>query len=214
MALFNKKSAAPQQKSADFALLPNHVGIIMDGNGRWAKKRGLPRSAGHKAGAEVFRTISKACGRIGIPYVTFYAFSTENWKRSPEEVDALMRLFKDYLLEAQADISQAGNIRLKFIGSREGISDELLRLMDQGERDTAANTGTTVYVAINYGGRQEIVHRGGAQKRRRAVDGHGIGTAHAMTARITEGKRRIDDGNYGSQRFRENNIIKLYCYGH
>lgn len=157
MALFNKKSAAPQQKSADFALLPNHVGIIMDGNGRWAKKRGLPRSAGHKAGAEVFRTISKACVRIGIPYVTFYAFSTENWKRSPEEVDALMRLFKDYLLEAQADISQAGNIRLKFIGSREGISDELLRLMDQGERDTAANTGTTVYVAINYGGRQEIV---------------------------------------------------------
>ena len=157
MALFNKKSAAPQQKSADFALLPNHVGIIMDGNGRWAKKRGLPRSAGHKAGAEVFRTISKACGRIGIPYVTFYAFSTENWKRSPEEVDALMRLFKDYLLEAQADISQAGNIRLKFIGSREGISDELLQLMDQGERDTAANTGTTVYVAINYGGRQEIV---------------------------------------------------------
>ena len=152
MALFNKISAAPQQKSADFALLPNHVGIIMDGNGRWAKKRGLPRSAGHKAGAEVFRTISKACGRIGIPYVTFYAFSTENWKRSPEEVDALMRLFKDYLLEAQADISQAGNIRLKFIGSREGISDELLQLMDQGERDTAANTGTTVYVAINYGG--------------------------------------------------------------
>ena len=131
--------------------------VQMDGNGRWAKKRGLPRSAGHKAGAEVFRTISKACGRIGIPYVTFYAFSTENWKRSPEEVDALMRLFKDYLLEAQADISQAGNIRLKFIGSREGISDELLQLMDQGERDTAANTGTTVYVAINYGGRQEIV---------------------------------------------------------
>lgn len=79
----------------------------------------------------MFRTISKACGRIGIPYVTFYAFSTENWKRSPEEVDALMRLFKDYLLEAQADISQAGNIRLKFIGSREGISDELLQLMDQ-----------------------------------------------------------------------------------
>ena len=141
MALFNKKSAAPQQESKDFALLPGHVGIIMDGNGRWAKKRGLPRSAGHKAGAEVFRTISKACGRIGIPYVTFYAFSTENWKRSPEEVDALMRLFKDYLLEAQADISQAGNIRLKFVGSREGISDELLELMDQGERDTAANTG-------------------------------------------------------------------------
>mgnify|MGYP000820364792 CR=1 FL=1 len=155
MGLFQKKHATAGQ--VDMGRLPRHIAIIMDGNGRWAKQRSLPRTAGHKAGAEVFRTISKACGRIGIPYVTFYAFSTENWKRSPEEVDALMRLFKDYLLEAQADISQAGNIRLKFIGSREGISDELLQLMDQGERDTAANTGTTVYVAINYGGRQEIV---------------------------------------------------------
>ena len=158
MALFTKKSAAPQPADTDFAVLPNHVGIIMDGNGRWAKKRGLPRSAGHKQGSEVFRAISKACGRIGIPYVTFYAFSTENWKRTPEEVDTLMRLFKEYLLEAQADIAAAGDIRLKFVGSREGLRPDLLQLMDESERDTAQNTGTTVYVAINYGGRQEIVH--------------------------------------------------------
>jgi undecaprenyl diphosphate synthase len=154
MALFSKKE---QQLSTDeFATLPNHLGIIMDGNGRWAKKRGLPRTAGHKAGAEVFRTISKECSRLGINYVTFYAFSTENWKRPQEEVNALMTLFKNYLLEAKADITQAGNIRLKFIGEREGISDDLLQLMDEAEEETASHTGTTVYLAINYGGRLEI----------------------------------------------------------
>ena len=114
MALFSKNSA--QTPDTEFAVLPNHLGIIMDGNGRWAKKRGLPRTAGHKAGAEVFRSISKLCGKIGIRYVTFYAFSTENWKRPKEEVDALMLLFKNYLLEAKADVTQAGNISLKFIG--------------------------------------------------------------------------------------------------
>ena len=85
MAIFSKKS------SAEFSVLPKHLGIIMDGNGRWAKKRGLPRSAGHKAGANVFRTISDECANLGIEYVTFYAFSTENWKRPKEEVDALMK---------------------------------------------------------------------------------------------------------------------------
>lgn len=156
MALFSKKSS--ENVNETFSVLPNHVGIIMDGNGRWAKKRGLPRTAGHKAGGEVFRTISKACQRIGIPYVTFYAFSTENWKRPKQEVDALMGLFKDYLLEAKSDIAQAGEIRLKFIGERSGIREDLLQLMNEAEEETAHHTGTTVYVAINYGGRQEIVH--------------------------------------------------------
>ena len=158
MALFSKNSA--QTPDTEFAVLPNHLGIIMDGNGRWAKKRGLPRTAGHKAGAEVFRSISKLCGKIGIRYVTFYAFSTENWKRPKEEVDALMLLFKNYLLEAKADVTQAGNISLKFIGEREGLSKDLLEFMDQAEIETAGNsgtTGTTVYLAVNYGGRQEIV---------------------------------------------------------
>lgn len=155
MALFSKKNKKIATDS--FTVLPNHIGIIMDGNGRWAKNRGLPRSAGHKAGANVFRTISNECARLGINYVTFYAFSTENWKRPKEEVDALMALFKDYLLEAKADMAKAGNSKIKFIGEREGISQELLNLMDEAEAETAPHTGTTVYLAINYGGRQEIV---------------------------------------------------------
>ena len=93
MAFFTKKDV---KAVPEFESLPTHLGIIMDGNGRWAKKRGLPRSAGHKAGANVFRTISDECANLGIKYVTFYAFSTENWKRPKEEVDALMALFKDY----------------------------------------------------------------------------------------------------------------------
>ncbi len=153
MALFTKKN----NENISFEVLPEHLGIIMDGNGRWAKKRGLPRKAGHKAGAEVFRTISKECGRLGIKYVTFYAFSTENWKRPKEEVDALMKLFHDYLLEAKEDVAQAGDIKLKIIGDKESFSPELLDLMLSAEEETAEHTGTTVYVAINYGGRQEIV---------------------------------------------------------
>lgn len=156
MGLFSKMEE--QVKEVSFEVLPKHLGIIMDGNGRWAKKRALPRTAGHKEGAEVFRRISKECARLGIEYVTFYAFSTENWKRPKEEVDALMRLFKNYLLEAKADIAQSGDIRLIFIGQRDGISEDLLELMDAAERETASHTGTTVYLAINYGGRQEIVH--------------------------------------------------------
>ncbi|MCC8073978.1 MAG: di-trans,poly-cis-decaprenylcistransferase [Clostridiales bacterium] len=153
MAAFSKKN----KNDNNYTILPKHLGIIMDGNGRWAKKRALPRSAGHKAGANVFRTISKECERLGIEYVTFYAFSTENWKRPKEEVDALMNLFMDYLLEAKSDMTKAGNSRIIFIGEREGISQELLDLMDEAEEETKSHTGTTVYLAINYGGRQEIV---------------------------------------------------------
>jgi undecaprenyl diphosphate synthase len=154
MAIFSKKD---KEKNFDFEVLPNHLGIIMDGNGRWAKKRGLPRTAGHKEGAEVFRRMSKLCSQIGIKYVTFYAFSTENWKRSQDEVDTLMALFKNYLLEAKADFKQAGDIRAKFIGERDRIAPDLLQLMDEMEQETANHTGTTVYIALNYGGRQEIV---------------------------------------------------------
>lgn len=172
MALFSKKNKKEEQK---FDVLPEHLGIIMDGNGRWAKKRGLPRSAGHKAGANVFRTISDECANLGIKYVTFYAFSTENWKRPKEEVDALMSLFKDYLLEAKSDMTKAGNSKIKFIGEREGISRELLDLMDEAEAETAPHTGTTVYLAINYGGRQEIVS--------------------AVNKLICEGKTKIDEND-------------------
>ena len=170
MALFSKKV---KNETPQIEVLPTHLGIIMDGNGRWAKKRGLPRSAGHKAGANVFRTISDECASLGIKYVTFYAFSTENWKRPKEEVDALMELFKEYLLEAKADMVKAGNNKIKFIGEKEGISEELLTLMKEAEEETASHTGTTIYLAVNYGGRQEI--------------------ASAVNKLIAEGKKEISE---------------------
>ena len=154
MALFGKKQ---ETAAAEFSVLPNHLGIIMDGNGRWAKKRGLPRTAGHKAGAEVFKKIAKECGRLGIKEVTFYAFSTENWKRPQEEVNAIMRLFYDYLTEAKNDLQASGNMRMRFVGEKEGIDERLLQLMTDAEQETAHRTGTVVNLAVNYGGRQEIV---------------------------------------------------------
>lgn len=158
MALFSKKESNAVVERPQFEILPEHIGIIMDGNGRWAKKRGLPRTAGHKQGAETFRTISKECGRLGIKHATFYAFSTENWKRPKEEVDAIMRLFKQYLLEAKADITAAENNKLRFIGLKDGIPDDILTLMEEAEEDTKNNTGCDIALAVNYGGREEIVN--------------------------------------------------------
>lgn len=158
MALFSKKESKAVGERPQFEVLPEHIGIIMDGNGRWAKKRGLPRTAGHKQGAETFRTISKECGRLGIKHATFYAFSTENWKRPKEEVDAIMRLFKQYLLEAKDDITAADNNKLRFIGLKDGIPDDILTLMEEAEEDTKNNTGCDIALAVNYGGREEIVN--------------------------------------------------------
>ena len=158
MALFSKKESKVVGERPQFEVLPEHIGIIMDGNGRWAKKRGLPRTAGHKQGAETFRTISKECGRLGIKHATFYAFSTENWKRPKEEVDAIMRLFKQYLLEAKEDITAADNNKLRFIGLKDGIPDDILTLMEEAEEDTKNNTGCDIALAVNYGGREEIVN--------------------------------------------------------
>ena len=121
-----------------FDILPEHIAFIMDGNGRWAKQRGLERSEGHKAGAKTFRRITECCADIGIKYVTFYAFSTENWNRPKAEVQALMKLFKEYLLEAddrerENDIRQS---RIRFIGEREGIPKDLLKLIEKAERQS------------------------------------------------------------------------------
>ncbi len=153
MAIFGKK----ETNTAEFSVLPRHLGIIMDGNGRWAKKRALPRTAGHKVGADVFKKISKECGRIGIEEVTFYAFSTENWKRPKEEVETLMHLFYDYLIEAKNDLQTSGNLRVRFIGEEEGMHPKLLELMRDAEKETASRTGTLINIAVNYGGRQEVV---------------------------------------------------------
>lgn len=143
-----------------FEVLPQHIGFIMDGNGRWAKMRGLERSEGHKAGAKTFRRIVEYCADVGIKHVTFYAFSTENWSRPEKEVKALMKLFKEYLLEAderekENDIRQS---RIRFIGEREGLPKDLLRLIEKAEKVSNKYSKITVNIALNYGGRAELTH--------------------------------------------------------
>ena len=147
----SKKQAGEQGS----LVLPTHIGIIMDGNGRWAQKRFLPRSAGHRAGAQNFRTITRYCSKIGIKYLTVYAFSTENWSRPMEEVGALMRLFKEYLEEALRDFMDE-NIRVRFIGDVSAFPSELQELIQEVEEASAPKTGMVLNLAMNYGGRAEI----------------------------------------------------------
>ncbi len=136
---------------------PCHVGIIMDGNGRWAKKRGLPRTAGHVTGAQVFRRIAKYCEKRGVRFLTVYAFSTENWKRPQDEVDSIMNLLREYLRESLADF-QKENIRTRFIGDRSQLQKDIQELMAEAEASTAEKTGMVLNIAINYGGQQEIAY--------------------------------------------------------
>ena len=131
------------------------IGIIMDGNGRWAKQRGLPRTAGHKKGAAVFQDIANYCEELGVSSVYFYAFSTENWKRPLEEVSAIMKLFGEYLLKGFNYKDR--NIRIKFLGDRTALDPKLQKLMNEMEEDSAHKTGMTLNIAVNYGGRPEIV---------------------------------------------------------
>ena len=141
-------------------VLPEHIGFIMDGNGRWATSRGLSRSEGHIAGANTFREICEYGCDLGIKSMTFYAFSTENWKRPPAEVAALMNIFRDYLLEAQerkAENAQKG-MHMHYMGEREGMPQDILDLFDTAESESANQTRTTVNIAVNYGGRAEILH--------------------------------------------------------
>ena len=154
MAFFSKKK--DEQIEVTDLNLPSHIGIIMDGNGRWAKKRGLPRKAGHRQGAKTFRTITRYCSDIGIKYLTVYAFSTENWKRPQEEVDALMSLFKSYLNEALEDFKD-DSIVVKFIGDKSGFNDELRELMVENEESSKDRDGMVLNIAMNYGSRDEIV---------------------------------------------------------
>ena len=141
------------EHAADFARGLS-IGIIMDGNGRWAKKRGLPRTAGHKRGAEVFQDITRYCNSLGVASVYFYAFSTENWRRPADEVGAILRLFGEYLIKA-FDYEKENN-RVVFLGDRTALSADYQRKMNEIETLTAHNTGMVLNVAVNYGGRQEI----------------------------------------------------------
>ena len=145
---FKKKKRLPD-------VLPTHIGIIMDGNGRWAKKRGLPRTAGHSSGAKTFQKIARYCNKIGIKYLTVYAFSTENWKRPKDEVDAIMKLLHDYLVDSVN--FQDENIKVKFLGDLTMLDDELNRLIKKAEDDSKDATGLNLNIALNYGGRDEIV---------------------------------------------------------
>ena len=140
----------------DSVLVPTHVGVIMDGNGRWAKKRGLPRKFGHREGAKTFRAIARHAKALGISYITFYAFSTENWKRPKDEVDAIMDLFEKYLDEVRDFMDE--NIRVRFIGDRTMLKPVLQQKMKKVEEDSKDFDSMTLVLAINYGGRDEIAH--------------------------------------------------------
>ena len=153
MALFRKKENIPD---VDFAHLPRHIAIIMDGNGRWAKRRGLPRTAGHAAGAETFRAIATYCKEIGLQYLTVYAFSTENWKRPEDEVGAIMGLLKKYLLEAVGQMER-DKVKMKFFGDLSVLSEELRTLCQRTEEISTHYDGCQVNICLNYGGRDEIV---------------------------------------------------------
>lgn len=136
--------------------LPRHIAVIMDGNGRWAKKRSLPRSAGHVAGSSNFKAIARYCNKIGLEYLTVYAFSTENWKRPKEEVDGIMNILREYLRDSKNFKHE--NIRVKFIGELSVLDEDIISLIREAEEGSEDATGLKLNIALNYGGRDEIVH--------------------------------------------------------
>lgn len=188
--MFRKKKqaeAAPRK-------IPVNLGIIMDGNGRWAKKRGLPRTAGHITGAQVFRKITKYCDKCGVRYLTVYAFSTENWRRPKDEVDSIMNLLRQYLKESLSDFQQE-NIVVRFIGNRAELAEDIRTLIEEAEVSTAHKTGMTLNIALNYGGQQEIVHATRALARRvaeGALDPNSIDEQMLQEALYTEKQPPVD----------------------
>ncbi len=167
MRFFEKSPRLPDQ-------LPTHIGIIMDGNGRWAKKRGLPRFAGHKAGADTFRKIVRYCNRIGISYLTVYAFSTENWSRPEEEVKAIIELLREYLREAERYRDE--NIKVRFIGGISAFDEEIQKKIAESEQASKSFSGLQLNIAVNYGGKAELVH-----------------AMRCLSQEVIEGKRTPDD---------------------
>ena len=154
MKLFRRKR---QAEEVDFSDLPRHIAVIMDGNGRWAKRRKLPRTSGHAVGAETFRSIATYCKEIGIEYLTVYAFSTENWKRSADEVGTIMGLLEKYLHEA-IEKMEKDRVKMSFFGDLSVLSPELQELIARTEEISARYDGCQVNICINYGGRSELVH--------------------------------------------------------
>ncbi len=152
--LFKKKTKETSAVQVDDRL--QHIAFIMDGNGRWANKRGMPREFGHTHGAETFKKIGRYCEKIGLKYMTVYAFSTENWKRPQKEVDAIMKLFDDYIEECFSEMMD-DNVHFRFIGNLSVFPEELREKMDRIDRQTA-HRPFILNIAVNYGGREEIVH--------------------------------------------------------
>ena len=150
MSFFKKKQASGPD------IIPTHVAFIMDGNGRWAKKRGMPRSFGHQKGAAVFKTVSRYCRDRGIKFLTVYAFSTENWKRSEQEVSGIMNLFREYLKDVKNYTKD--NIRVRFIGDRSPLDADIVALMEETEKSSENFDSMTLNIAINYGGLPEIAN--------------------------------------------------------
>lgn len=153
---------------------PDHIAIIMDGNGRWARARGLPRTAGHRRGADAVRRTVRNAGELGVGYLTLYGFSSENWKRPPEEVDDLMKLLRIYLRGEIADLHR-NNVRLRVIGNRRRLAPDIVSLIQHGEQQTAGNTGLTMVVALSYGSRDEITE-----------------AARALAARVAAGTLAVE----------------------
>ncbi len=175
-SIFNKKA-----EEIDFANLPRHIAIIMDGNGRWAKKRKMPRTAGHAVGAETFRKVATYCKDIGLEYLTVYAFSTENWRRPKEEVDAIMGLLEKYLLEAIGQMER-DRVKMKFFGDVSVLSPRLRELIERTEEISTRFEGCQVNICLNYGGRDELVRamrryaREVAEGRENDIDEAGVGS--------------------------------------
>ena len=163
------------KKTTEALPAPRHIAIIMDGNGRWAKKRGLPRSAGHTAGAETFRRIAEHCRDIGVEYLTVYAFSTENWKRAEDEVAGIMRLLDKYLEEAMQNMDTA-DCRIKFFGDLSRLSPQLQQRCREAEERSAHHKAHQVNFCFNYGGRDELVR-----------------AARAFAADVAAGKRAPEE---------------------
>ena len=155
MAFFSKKQTKKAEK-VDFSNLPRHIAIILDGNGRWAQQRNLPRTAGHAAGAETFRKIATYCRDIGLEYLTVYAFSTENWKRPKNEVDTIMSLLEKYLYEA-IDRMERDKVKMCFFGDTTVLSPELQELIARTREISRHYEGCQVNICLNYGGRDEIL---------------------------------------------------------
>jgi len=155
--------------------LPRHIAIIMDGNGRWAEQHGLPRIRGHAEGARAVRAIVTECARLGIGYLTLYSFSTENWKRPTDEVEALMAMYAEYLV-AERETILSNNVRLVQIGRREGLPGDVLRELDTTASLSRRNTGLTLCLALNYGSRQEIVE-----------------AVRTLAREVHDGRRRVEE---------------------